>query len=261
MNENAIIPTSNPTFLGAALTSASIPDSTPSESSPNFVAKPATALTEAQLQELDEMLAKTGHDECMSAEEFDGFCCALVCCTERISRDEWFSEVLGEPLTLTKTRIGPKRFASLQELAEQHLRSVRQQLEAGESFAPVVNRDDQGRAYGYGWAIGFACGMGLRPDSWDAIEDNDDLAESFVPIMDLVDEAHETGDHPPELSPAQCDERFNTMLDGIFDAYSFFHGQQVEAAKKGPGKGPAAGAKGAGSKSAGSKKGAPKRPR
>ncbi len=194
----------------------------------------AIRLNQDELIELDQLLSSTGHDECMSAEEVDGFCCALVCCVERIPRDEWMSEILGEPLNLTKKRIGPKRYERIQELVDRHLRSVRMQLEAGESFAPIVNTDEQGRSYGYGWAIGFACGMGLRPDAWSDIEDDDELAESFVPIMDLVDEAHESGEEPPDLSPEACKERFNAMLDGVFDAYSFYHSPDRKPAKTAP---------------------------
>lgn len=179
-------------------------------------------LSDEELALLDELLATTGNEECMSAEELDGFCCALAVCSERVPKVEWLSEALGEPLTLTKTRIGPTRFASLQQLIDRHFASVRQQLEDGESFAPIVNTDEKGRTLGYGWAVGFACGMGLREDAWAPIEDDDDLAEAFVPIMDLVDEAHDQGDAPPDLSIEECSERFNEMLDGVFDAYQFF---------------------------------------
>ncbi len=171
----------------------------------------------------------------MSAEELDGFCCALACCTERIPQVEWLTEVLGEPLPLTKTRIGPKRFTALEDLVNRHFASVKSQLAKGESFAPIVNLDDDGRAFGYGWAIGFACGMGLRPDAWDAIEDNDLLAEAFVPIMDLVDEANEGDNDFPDMNKEECDERINAMLDGVFDAYQFFQGEvkKASAAKAG----------------------------
>jgi uncharacterized protein len=215
----------------------------------------AARLNDQELTELDELLSSTGFEECMSAEELDGFCCALACCTERIAQPEWLTEVLGEPIPLTKTRIGPKRFLALEELVVRHFASVKAQLAKGESFAPIVNLDEDGRAFGYGWAIGFACGMGLRPDAWDAIEDDDLLAEAFVPIMDLVDEANEGDEDFPDMTKEECDERINAMLDGVFDAYQFFQGaaKKAAAAKAGGGK-PGAGKP----KSAGAKKPRPR---
>ncbi len=191
----------------------------------------AERLNDQELTELDQLLASTGIEECMSAEELDGFCCALACCTERISQLEWLTEVLGEPIEFTKTRIGPKKFAALETLVSRHFASVKAQLAQGESFAPVVNLDDDGRAFGYGWAIGFACAMGLRPDAWDAIEDDDALAEAFVPIMDLVDEANEVDGENPDMTKEECDERINAMLDGVFDAYQFFQAAAKKAAQ------------------------------
>jgi uncharacterized protein len=197
-------------------------------------------LTHDQLQQLEELLAQTGQDEALSVEELDGFAAALACCPEKIPRTEWLAEVFGQPFATVKTSMPAKHLQVLTDLIEHHVASVESQLATAETFSPVINTDEQGRGLAYGWAIGFAVGMGLRPDAWDALEDEEDLEEVFVPIMDLVDEADEVGENPPEeLTKEDCAERINAMLDGVFDAYQFFKvkskGGDAVASNRAPG--------------------------
>ncbi len=181
------------------------------------------ALSNDELIKLEEWLAMTGEDTALSVEELDGFAAAMACCPEKIPRAEWLSEVFGQPFAGVKASMPAKSFEALTGLIERHLSAVETQLASAEMFAPIVNIDEQGRGLAYGWAIGFAVGMGLREDAWDALEDDEDLEEALVPIMDLVDEAQEQGDNPPSsLTKEECDERINVMLDGVFDVYQYF---------------------------------------
>jgi uncharacterized protein len=184
---------------------------------------PVAALTNDELQMLDQALANCGQDQALSVEELDGFAAALACCSEKIPRNEWLSEVLGRPIAQVKASMPAKSLDALTDLIDRHVAAVQAQLASAEAFAPVINTDEQGRGLAYGWAIGFAVGMGLRPDAWDALEDEPELEEALVPVMDLVDEADEVGENPPaNLTKEDCDERINLMLDGVFDTYQFF---------------------------------------
>lgn len=180
-------------------------------------------LTNEELNGLDELLLAISDDESMSVEEIDGFFAALACCPLPIPPIEYLGEIFGKTSDVVQTTLPAADYARLVKLIDRHRASVLGQLQLGASFAPILNSDDDGRALAYGWAIGFARGMGLRPDAWASIEDDEDLDEVFVPVMELVEEANEVGDEPPAgLSKADCDERINAMLDGVFDAYAFF---------------------------------------
>jgi uncharacterized protein len=191
-------------------------------------------LSNDELQHLEDALAAIGDGSALSVEELDGFAAALACCPEKIPRTEWLSEVFGQPYASVKASMPAKHLQGLTDLIERHLAAVEGQLAHADAFSPIINIDDQGRGLAYGWAIGFAVGMGLRPDAWDALEDEEDLEEVFIPIMDLVDEADEVGENPPaSLTKEECDERINAMLDGVFDAYSFFKSAKKLAAQGG----------------------------
>lgn len=183
----------------------------------------ARPLNNEELNALDDLLLTISDDESMSVEEIDGFFAALACCPLPIPPIEYLGEIFGKPTDIVQNALPAADYARAVKYIDRHRASVLGQLQLGASFAPILNTDDDGRALAYGWAIGFARGMGLRPDAWAPIEDDEDLDEVFVPVMELVEEANEVGDEPPEsLTKADCDERINAMLDGVFDAYQFF---------------------------------------
>ncbi len=184
-------------------------------------------LTNDELAALDDALLAVSDTESMSVEELDGFFAALCCCPERIDSKEYLAEIYGQPDALVQQSMPAADYGRLGKLIERHRLAVAEQLHMGESFSPLLNTDDDGLTLGYEWAIGFARGMGMRPDSWAPIEDDEDLDESFVPVMELVEEANEAVNEPIEgLTKALCDERVNAMLDGVFDAYQFFRAER-----------------------------------
>ncbi len=185
-------------------------------------------LSDAELQTLEAQLEALDPNESMAVEELDGFLAGLACCPEPIAREEWLPAVLGASVAAQSAARGEGDVTTLLRLIERHATAVRAMLEQGEGFAPVLSYDEDGLPSAHAWSIGFVRAMALRPDAWDALEDDEELSEALDPLMRWVQDAQrdvaESGD--AEVSePIQDDEReslIHAMLDGIMDVYAFF---------------------------------------
>jgi len=201
----------------------------------------ATPLTDAEIETLDEALGQIDPDEAMTVEELDGFCAALACCPDPVSRDEWLPLVLGANSRAAQAARGEGGDAALLRLIDRHQLSVSAMLHDGEGLAPVLARDEAGHTSGSAWAIGFARGMALRPQAWDALDDDDEHADALEPVMRLVADtdpqavAVEGDDEPYE--PIADDEResvIHDMLDGVQDTFDFFREARRRALSPAP---------------------------
>jgi uncharacterized protein len=156
-------------------------------------------LTDAEIEALEERLAAIDPDDSMAVEEFDGFCAALACCPEPIPRDEWLPMVFGETARARAALRGEGDDATLLGLVDRHRVAVAAMLQEGEGFAPVLSYDEDGRAWGNAWAIGFARGMSLRPDAWAPLEQDDEHADALDPVMRLVADAQQDDEDDGEV--------------------------------------------------------------
>jgi uncharacterized protein len=159
-------------------------------------------LTDAEIESLESSLAAIDPDDSMAVEELDGFFAALACCPEPVPREEWLPLVLGDSSRARAALDAADGDDATLRLVERHRASVASMLYAGDGFAPVLAYDEQGRAWGNAWAIGFARGMALRPDAWGDLDDDEEFADALDPLMRLVADAQmdrdedEAGDAP-----------------------------------------------------------------
>jgi uncharacterized protein len=209
-------------------------------------------LTDAEIESLEARLAAVDPDDSMAVEELDGFFAALACCPEPVPQSEWLPLVLGDSEPARRALRGASEDGVLLRLLERHRASVATMLFEGEGFSPVLAYDEDGRAWGNAWAIGFARGMALRPDAWSPLDDDDAMADALDPVMRLVADAQQDGedgaqddDRSPrqdigdargdadgqededleDWAPIADDEResvIHEMLDGVQDVYDFF---------------------------------------
>ena len=193
-------------------------------------------LSDPEIARLDTLLGEIDPDHSMAVEEFDGFCVALACCPEPISREEWLPMVLGESERAISALKGQGADAALLKLIDRHRESVVADLSSGEGFAPVLSQDEQGTTWGHAWAIGFARGMALRSEAWDDLETDEEIADALDPLMRLVNEAQgqqgdASGETPDDEGldgdwpPIADDERptvIHDMLDGVQDVFAFY---------------------------------------
>lgn len=192
-------------------------------------------LTDAEIETLETRLAAVDPDDSMVVEELDGFFAALACCPEPIPQAEWLPLVLGASERGRLALRGEGEDAVLLRLLERHRASVATMLYDGDGFSPVLAYDEDGRAWGNAWAIGFARGMALRPEAWSALDDDEAMADALDPVMRLVADAQQDGedeaqdgDEDEDLEdwePISDEEResvIHEMLDGVQDVYDFF---------------------------------------
>lgn len=177
-------------------------------------------MTDADLAQLDTLLAAVDPDESMAVEELDGFFAALACCPEPIASDEFLPVVLGHPAQAARERLGERDFATLSRLLERHRAAMAAQLYEREGIAPVLGHDERGRPGGNAWAIGFVRAMALRPDAWDALDEDDESAQALDPLMRLVEEVEPPeGEAAQPIADEQREDAIAAMLDGVTQVY------------------------------------------
>ncbi|HVL59354.1 MAG TPA: YecA family protein [Burkholderiaceae bacterium] len=192
-------------------------------------------MTNDELGRLDELLEATNPDDAMVVEEVDGFFAALACAHRPVSADEYLPVVVGRAINGTAVAAGGASIAAgaaasgdhaaavadeLAGLLERHRRSVQAQLEEGSGFAPVFSHDEQGKARGNAWAIGFVRGMAMRADAWDSLQDDEEFVDALDPVMRLVAEVEPLEDEPPEeIADDERDAVIGEMIQGVMDIY------------------------------------------
>lgn len=180
-------------------------------------------LTDAELDRLDAFLAGIG-DTAMTLEEMDGYFAALISGPELVTPMEALAGVCGEGHAFENIAEAEEITALLMRHWNTIAATLAQALTDDEiCYWPLLYQDEDGKASGNDWAIGFMEGVDEHPGSWDALFDDDDEAQALVPMLTL---AHEH-DPDPEMRPAPIDdeqraELLEWMAAGLVDAYSYF---------------------------------------
>ena len=164
------------------------------------------------LEALGEILDQLQEDGSMDLEELDGFFAALHCCPERVPPREFLLEILGSGDSLENEEIfpGPEAAQLVWTLILKHWNAVGDAFRTGDLFDPLLLEDDEGRASGNNWAVGFLRGVDMREEFWKEILDDEKTIDWFSPILAL---AHE-GDPDPELHRTM--NRYPTKSAKIF---------------------------------------------
>lgn len=192
-------------------------------------------MSDEELTRLDAILASINPDDSMLLEEVDGFFAALICCPDRVPPGEYLPVLLGDDSERVRSLETVAEAEDLMGLLTRHWNSVAGQLYEGEGFTPVLTYDESGQARGNAWAIGFVRGMSLRPEAWEAVDEDDELAESLDPLMRLVEEVGPpegpAGDVIPEV---ERESVIAAMLEGVLDVYDYFRDQREAALRPAP---------------------------
>ena len=188
-------------------------------------------LTDDELARLDALLEAANPEESMMLEELDGFFAALACSPERVPPGEYLAVALGrepgEPGATDTPLMGEEDGKELRRLLEAHRQAVAGQFYDGEGYAPVMGQDEDGRAQGNAWAIGFVRGMALRPDAWDELEEDDEFADALDPLMRLVEEVDpEEGSEPLPVSDEERGPLIEAMFEGVMEVYDYFRARR-----------------------------------
>jgi yecA family protein len=195
----------------------------------------ATALSESELAELDELLEAAEPDNAMMLEEFDGLCAALACAPSSPRKDSaadepWLALAVGGNLAQARRRLDQAQFDRLRTLLNQHRQSVAQRLTDTTHFSAVIGHDQDGRALADAWAIGFLRGVELNEEVWAEVQDDERYEEIFELIYRFAmdgadpDSSAAAGDIDTTLAaaPIADDERealVDDMLDGVSELF------------------------------------------
>lgn len=189
----------------------------------------ADDFSEPELDLLTLLLDQLESDEAMDIEEMDGFFAALHCGPDLVMPGEYVPEIVGQEYAFPD-----KKTAQLfLDLVVYHWNAVGDALRENEFFEPILLEDEEGKAYGNNWAIGFMRGVNMRRPSWQAIFDNDSEFALMVPILALVHE----NDPDPEMrtydEPPSEELRANLLAGlsvSVRQIYSYFGDHRRRAA-------------------------------
>jgi uncharacterized protein len=192
-----------------------------------------------ELEALGEFLDQMWDDGAMDLEELDGFFAALHCCPELVLPSEYFPVILGSDDALENEELFPNLEAVqlFFGLISHHWNAVGDAFRSGDFFMPLLLEDDEGKAYGNSWALGFLRGADMRKELWREILDDEDKMGWFVPLFALVHE----NDPDPELRSYKepvTDELREKLLAGlsvmVTEMYRYFapHRERNAAANR-----------------------------
>ncbi len=157
-----------------------------------------------KLETLGELLDQLSEDGAMDLEELDGFFTALHCCPQLVPPAEYLSEVLGNGAFAETDEFfsTPEAAKLLFGLLIEHWNAVGDAFRTQDFFIPLLLEDDDGKALGNNWAIGFMRGVDMREESWNEILGDDSKCAWFYPILTLADENLVDDEPAPEALPA-----------------------------------------------------------
>ena len=166
----------------------------------------SSELNDAELAELDALLARAEGGRIPNAEALDGFFAALACCPDLILPSEYLPVIqAGE------TEDGDLDFESLEEaqrfmaLVSQHWNHVNHQLNEGEVYLPLILQNEHSDTDGNDWAKGFLAGTHLRHEIWAELINDEEQGGAILPIMALAYENHPDPSMRPFKEPIDGD--------------------------------------------------------
>jgi uncharacterized protein len=189
-------------------------------------------LTDAELDNLGDVLKRFGDKRAMNVETLDGFFAALICGPDNVPPSEYLPEIWGGD-----TVNEPLSEPTLQEfisLVMRHGNAISQTLQSGDVFLPLIMEDENGIALANDWANGFMRGMEMRRDGWTPLMDDEERVGWLVPILALANEHHPDPEMRPYKEPISIEMREKLIVGaaaGVVAMYRHFEAVRMLAAR------------------------------
>ena len=189
-------------------------------------------LTPSELEYLDGHLSQVDGGKIPSTEALDGFFAALACCPDLVKPSEYMPIIQSG-----ETEDGGMIFDDLDEaqrfmgLLSQHWNYVNYQLNEGQSYLPLLHKNEEGQYSGNDWANGFICGTNMRHDIWSELINSEEHGGSMVPIWALAYENHPDADMRPFEEPIDDEKREDLIVHaaaGVMRMHAYYFGQRDE---------------------------------
>jgi uncharacterized protein len=187
-------------------------------------------LTEAEYDRLEAFLADLPSDDAMNLEELDGFFAALICGPESILPSDYLPLIVGgdpeeEPYFASLDEAG-----SILELLMRHWNHIALTLQTGDNYFPVLYEDDDGTVYANDWAAGFSRGIGLQPEGWEDLVEDEEMTGYLAPVILLSQELDPDFEEIP-ITPEKREELLALLVAGLPEIYAYFEPQRRAAAE------------------------------
>jgi yecA family protein len=114
--------------------------------------------------ELDEVLRGTGRDGAIGMSAIDGLIAALVAAPSFVHPDEWVKLIFGGRQPAMHENSSEHRV--VQTIFNRYNEVSAILADQPDAYRPVFMVDDDGGIVARDWAVGFALGIGLRPEDW-----------------------------------------------------------------------------------------------
>lgn len=185
-------------------------------------------LTETEIDQLDTYLSGlTG--PIRSLEGLDGLVCALTSAPTKVDYEQYMSAVVGDDGFADN-----KEASAIEKLAKRHQRSVKvgldETLESETLYTPALLVDEDGKAQGNQWALGFLLGVSMTEADWEDFTKGDEMARLLLPMMVLAHEHHPDPEMRPSPIPDEGrDEILYMMTNSLALIYGHFNGKPLSA--------------------------------
>ena len=181
------------------------------------------ALTDAEFDQLTEILERSKSPDAMNLEELDAFFAALIAGPEVVPPSEYLPEVFGGDMSETLAFETLDEARDALSLIMRHWNSIAAKLHQGDIHLPILLEDDHGVCQANDWARGFMRGVHLRREAWSEVIDDDEQCGWLIPVMALYHEHDEDPElRPGAIGPEQREELIVHMSAGIVHAYRHF---------------------------------------
>jgi uncharacterized protein len=166
-------------------------------------------LTDAEFDQMNEILGRFSDRGSMNLEQLDGFLAALISGPELVPPSMYLPKIWGDQ-TVFEDNSSAQEFLSL---VMRHWNTIADTLNSGEVYLPLLLEDDSGIAHGNDWANGFLQGMEFGKEDWALLFDDEEQGGSLVPIFALANEKHPDPEMRPHKDPISADLR-ETLIAG-----------------------------------------------
>ena len=129
------------------------------------------------------LMSENTPDNCMVAEEIDGFLTALICGPETVLPNQWISEIWGKGEPAIES---DEQMERIMDIIFRMNNDISDALHSGYYFQPVLKeyKTEEGEIISMAddWCHGFCRGMQLWKPAWDTFMD-DELYKLLAPIL------------------------------------------------------------------------------
>lgn len=185
-----------------------------------------TPLSETEIETLDSFLSElTG--PIRSLEGLDGLVCALTCAPTEVGYDEFMPAVVG-----ADGYADDAQASLIKKLTTRHQAAVKagldETLETETLYTPALLVDEDGKAQGNQWALGFLLGVSMTEGDWEDFTKGDDMARLLLPMMILAHEHHPDPQmRPSEIPDEGREEILYMMTNSLALIYGHFNGKAI----------------------------------